>query len=261
MLPEGVPESFWEDLAVAKRCILMLDYDGTLAPFHEDRDKAVPYPGVMESLKRIMGDPDTRLVIVSGRWTQDLLRLLPLHPPPEMFGSHGLERLFPGGRYQVLDLEEKAVAGLAEIDAMAIHGGLEERIERKPGCLALHWRGQDSRTVEERRQTVEHEWRKVATDNGLSVTEFNGGMEVRAPGRDKGDAVRTILEEEPEGSVAAYLGDDRTDEDAFEAIKEGGLGILVTEESRPSGATVRLKPPKGMLDFLRRWEAVRGRKD
>lgn len=257
MLLEVIPESFWKNLARAKRCILMIDYDGTLAPFHEDRDKAEPYRGAVPLLERIMEDPGTRLVIVSGRWTQDLLRLLPLDPAPEMFGSHGLERLFPDGRYQILDLGESAIAGLAEIDAMAIHSGLEERIERKPGCLALHWRGLDERTIGGLRRIVHDDWEKVAVQSGLSVYEFNGGMEVRAPDRDKGNAVRLLLEEEPEDAAAAYLGDDRTDEDAFTALGDRGLSILVGQRPRPTEASVLIKPPEGVLDFLRRWVEAR----
>jgi trehalose-phosphatase len=261
MLLEGIPENFWEKLGTASRCVLMLDYDGTLAPFRVDRDNAFPYPGVKEVLERILEDTDTRLVLVTGRWTKDLLKLLPLHPTPEIFGSHGLERLYSNGQYDVFDLEEKAVAGLAEIDAMAIQAGLEDRIEGKPGCLALHWRGLEPPMVEKLRQLVQDDWQKVAAESGLSIFEFNGGMEVRAPERDKGDAVRTVLDEEPEGTAAIYLGDDSTDEDAFVAMEGRGLGILVAEESQRSSASGRLVPPEGMLAFLRRWAAVRGKKN
>jgi trehalose 6-phosphate phosphatase len=257
MFPEVVPESFWKNLGKARRCILMLDYDGTLAPFHEDRDQAVPYRGVVPLLERIMEDNGTRLVIVSGRWTRDILRLLPLRCKPEIFGSHGLERLLPDGRYQVLNLGEKMIAGLAEIDEMAINGGLEERIERKPGCLALHWRGLDEQTIKGLRQIVQDEWQKVATQSGLSVTEFNGGMEIRAPDRNKGDAVQMLLEEEPEDAIAVYLGDDKTDEDAFEALTGRGLGVLVTDKARTSSASIYLKPPLGVLDFLKKWGETR----
>ena len=186
--------------------------------------------------------------------------MLPLDPPPEIFGSHGLERLFADGRYEVRELDEKAVAGLSEIDAMALQGGLEEHLERKPGCLALHWRGLDTRTVERMHRVVLYDWQKVAGKSGLSIFGFNGGMEVRAPLCDKGDAVRTVLEEEPEGTAIAYLGDDMTDEDAFEAVENRGLGILVAAEPRESVATIWLAPPEGVTGFLLRWADVRGGK-
>ena len=256
-LPEGIPEGFWKELGTSRRCVLMLDYDGTLAPFKVDRGKAFPYEGVEEVLQEILQGTDTRVVVVSGRWTKDLTGLLNLSPRPEMFGSHGLERLWPDGRYEVLALDERAVAGLAEIDAMAIQDGIEDRIERKPGCLALHWRGLEPRDVRKLRGIVEDVWSKIASASGLRVAGFNGGMEIRAPDRDKGDVVRTVLQDEPEGALSAYLGDDRTDEDAFGAIKENGLGILVAGEARPTKASVRLTPPGDVLAFLRTWGEVR----
>mgnify|MGYP001553622600 CR=1 FL=1 len=42
---------FFARLAAVPRAILMLDYDGTLAPFRENRFEAVPYPGVREVLE------------------------------------------------------------------------------------------------------------------------------------------------------------------------------------------------------------------
>jgi trehalose-6-phosphatase len=51
----------------------------------------------------------------------------------------------------------------------------------------------------------------------------------------------------------AYLGDDRTDEDAFKALAGRGLAVLVREELRPTAAAVWLRPPVELLDFLQRW--------
>ena len=70
-----------------------------------------------------------------------------------------------------------------------------------------------------------------------------------------------ILEEMGGSGAVAYLGDDRTDEDAFEAIAGKGLGVLVRPERRPTAAEVWLKPPGELLDFLDQWQrrAERGR--
>jgi trehalose-6-phosphatase len=65
--------------------------------------------------------------------------------------------------------------------------------------------------------------------------------------------MRTILGELGAGAVAAYLGDDLTDEDAFVAIKGRGLAALVRAEARPTAADIRLRPPDELLAFLRRW--------
>ena len=65
--------SFFARLARAPRAALLLDYDGTLAPFHVDPAQALPYPGVRTALDALIEQTDTRVVIVSGRWTRDLL--------------------------------------------------------------------------------------------------------------------------------------------------------------------------------------------
>ena len=85
--------AFFRELARAPRSALLLDYDGTLAPFELDRTQAVPYPGVTEVLRDIMDTGRTRVVIISGRRAQELGPLLRLSPPPEIWGTHGLERL------------------------------------------------------------------------------------------------------------------------------------------------------------------------
>jgi trehalose-phosphatase len=81
------------------------------------------------------------------------------------------------------------------------------------------------------------------------------------PGRDKGFVVDTVLREMDTDTVAAYLGDDLTDEDAFKAINGRGLPVLVRGEFRPTAARCWLKPADELLAFLRRWqEACGGRK-
>src|SRR5437667_30048 len=82
---------FFRSLTAAKQGVLMLDYDGTVAPFSRDRRHASPYPGISESLAEIMRTGGTRLIIVSGRSARDIPRLLGIQPPPEIWGSHGVE--------------------------------------------------------------------------------------------------------------------------------------------------------------------------
>jgi len=57
-------EQFLKLVTQAPRSLLLLDYDGTLAPFHKDRDQAFPYPGVAELLHEIIRDGHTRVVII-----------------------------------------------------------------------------------------------------------------------------------------------------------------------------------------------------
>lgn len=246
-------ERFFHDVARAPARVLLLDYDGTLAPFNIDPAVARPWPGVVERLDAIMDDACTQVVIVSGRWTRDLLPLLPLKRQPEIWGSHGWEQLRDDGAYELAQLDDASLKGLVDADewtrAIEEAGG---RCERKPGSLAIHWRGATPNQIAAVRRLVFDNWMDQGLHRHLTWHDFDGGVELRAPGRDKGYAVATTLARYP-GCAAAYLGDDFTDEDAFAAINPRGLSVLVRDEYRPTVAKIWLRPPHELTDFLDRW--------
>ena len=97
---------------------------------------------------------------------------------------------------------------------------------------------------------------QLVEGTGLSLHEFDGGLELRPPGITKGEAVETILAEMQGETVSAYLGDDLTDEDAFAAMKGQGMGVLVRKELRETRADLWLRPPEELLDFLKRWQTA-----
>lgn len=249
-------DAFFAGLAAAPRRALLLDYDGTLAPFRAERDQATPYPGVRELLGALLAAGRTRLVIVSGRAVDDLVRLLGVEPTPELWGSHGWERRTADGRYLPPDLGAAARDGLAAAAQVAAAAGLGHALEQKPAGLALHWRGLDERAAQALREEVGGAWAPIAQRHGLRAHPFDGGLELRAPGRDKGTAVQTLLDELGPQTALAYLGDDLTDEDAFERIGARGLRVLVRPEPRPTRADLWLRPPAELLEFLGRWAAT-----
>lgn len=249
-------EKFWKHIEAAPNKVLFLDYDGTLAPFRENRHEAIPYPGVRKVLEKILESGGCRVVLISGRWTKDLPPLLGLKKLPEIWGSHGLERLFPNGHYEVAALSDEEVQGLAEAFELVIKAGLDRNSEQKPGCLALHWRGLDENVRVRLISIVEQKLAPLGRKTGLVLKEFDGGLELCAPGRNKGDAVRTVLSEESPEAACVYLGDDLTDEDAFKALEGRGLGILVRKQWRSTAAAAWLKPPGELIRFLERWAEV-----
>lgn len=247
-------DRFFADLGTVRERALLLDYDGTLAPFRVERDKAVPYPGVRALLCAILEAGHTRLVVISGRAARDVIPLLGIEPHPEIWGSHGWERLLPDGTYQPAELDVRFAQGLAAAQRWVAEHGLADRCELKPASLALHWRGLEPRTASTLQDIVMQQWAVLAQATGLVPHAFDGGIELRAPGRDKGHAVETILTEMGAGAVVAYMGDDLTDEDAFKALKGRGLGVLVRPELRPTAADLWLQPPEELRAFLARWQ-------
>lgn len=250
---------FFEQLRSAPHTFLLLDYDGTLAPFQADSSKAHPYPGVRRLLDELLCLEHTRLAIVTGRWIKDLLPLLPLLKTPEIWGSHGLERLKADGSYESVPIDETALNGLVMADEWAEAEGFSRRCERKPGCVALHWRGVEEREALDMVKRVGERWQFIAEGWGLELRGFDGGIELRAPAKNKGNAVQAILEEMGEHAWGAYLGDDLTDEDAFHAIKGHGVGVLVRKELRETAADIWLEPPEELLSFLSSWVSAGGR--
>ena len=234
----------------------MLDYDGTLAPFTPDRGNAFPSPGVPELLEQIMKTTGTRVELISGRPAHDVPRLVGINPAPEVWGSHGLERLHPDGRYEmpelgreILDCLERAVVELESL-------GLRQVTETKPGAIAVHWRWLPSSKLEEVKATAYRVMSRGTRNPALKLEPFDGGLELRIRGRNKGDAVQTILSEVRTDVPVAYLGDDVTDEDAFRALSGKGLSVLVTSKYRFSAAQIWLKPPHDLIHFLRDWVTV-----
>ena len=244
--------SFLERVRHATARALLLDYDGTLAPFTPDRTRAFPYREIPELVSQIMRS-GTRVVLISGRPATELLFLSGIHPHPEIWGSHGSERLHPDGSYEVdapppgqRDALQTAIRSLRSC-------GLDARTETKPGGIAVHWRGLSAQERAAIEAKVRGLFASLVEDHGLHLLPFDGGLELRAPGKNKGDAVKAILAEAGPGVAAAYLGDDQTDENAFRAIKGRGLSILVRPEPRPTMADLWLRPPDELGRFLRDW--------
>jgi trehalose-phosphatase len=251
-------QAFYDQLATARQRVLMLDYDGTLAPFKVRPEEAVPYPGVSETLSALVEQDNTRVVIVSGRGASEVAGLLPLGRPPEIWGAHGWERISPQGEMWAQEPTEAAREALVRAHDLAERCRIAgARLERKRASVAVHWRGAPESAVEPIRRRLTEAWAPL-TDGVLEVLPFDGGLELRARGTNKQHAVKAVLSETAPGSPVAYLGDDITDEDAFELVKSQGLAVLVRPEFRETTADVWLKPPRELLDFLERWRTARG---
>jgi trehalose-phosphatase len=206
----------------------------------------------VERLELAAREAGTRIVIVSGRRLVDLRGPLARIPHEEVWATHGWERLLANGARLDYDPGPSARRQLmlAEPAARRLwHMGA--RVERKNASVAIHWRGLPDAHASYVREAISSYWGEF--DGDVEMLPFDGGMELRARGRTKGDAVREAMSESAPGTVFAYLGDDFTDEDAFEAVGASGAAVLVRPELRPSQADMWLRPPDELLAFLDRW--------
>lgn len=246
-------DQFLETLAAAGQRLLMLDYDGTLAPFQTERNKAHAYPGIGEILQEISKCGRTRVVIVSGRDVNELHQQIGLHPSPELWGLYGMQRRRPNGEVQTTRIDQTHVDALADAGRWLDYQQLRRTAEIKTGSIAAHWRGMAKSEADEMRGRVRLGWELIAARSGLELLEFDGGIEIRAPGVNKGDVVRALLVEEGAKVTAAYMGDDSSDEAAFRALGDRGLTVLARPQWRPTAARLWLRPPEEVLEFLKKW--------
>jgi trehalose 6-phosphate phosphatase len=238
---------------IRRGSLLMLDYDGTMAPFVKERMQAYPYPGVKERLLSLMELKNTRIVIVSGRSLSDLEILLDRPSGLELWGSHGLERKLPNGKNVHVQAESKRLEGLKRGIKICQDHADPEYCEVKPYAVAFHWRGMDRAKASQVKASIERLWEQISLNYDLEIHPFDGGLELRPKGRNKGNVIQELLKEVSEHCDIAYLGDDLTDEEAFAALKEKGLKVLVRSQFRPTLADVYLIPPQELLEFLDRW--------
>jgi trehalose 6-phosphate phosphatase len=234
--------------------VLMLDYDGTLAPFTANRFEAIPYPGVHARLETLLHIGTVRLILVTGRPAQELHHMLKLSSPLEIWGSHGREHRLPDGSYTLKEMTPAQMDALRDIaDRISRAGFGEDVLERKPASLAIHWRALDPAAQQRLQHLALKSHRAQDPSTGLTVLDFESGLEIRRDDITKGDAVRETIAGLRQDIPVAYLGDDLTDEDAFRVLRPRGLTMLVREQVRETVAEYWLRPPDRLLVFLDAW--------
>jgi trehalose-phosphatase len=234
---------------------LLLDYDGTLADFRIDRFTARPWAGVRELLNEIQHDGRTQLRVITGRPAGEINILLQLKSPIEVWGLHGAERLYTDGRRELQEAPAEALEKLDELRAILRRDAFGGLFEDKPNAAVMHWRGhspQRARLIEQKTRAL---FEPAAEVNGLSLLPFESGIELRV-GRDKGGAVQAVVEQFGAESPVVFLGDDLTDESAFQAVNQLNnqhLSVLVRRALRSTFAEIWLKPPEELRWFLKHW--------
>jgi trehalose 6-phosphate phosphatase len=243
------------------RSAILTDIDGTIAPITVDPgDAAVPEP--TRDLLRTLADRYALVACLSGRRALDARRIVGLDHLAYS-GNHGFELLLPGEEEvrpdPSLDGHEsdapRFVAGLdrSELDRAGI------RTEDKGAIVALHWRGAENEGAAEslaHEIASDAEWQGLVPHRGRKVLEIRPNVAIN-----KGIAVAALIPARPV-DAAMYGGDDRTDVDAFTALRtlrddgqlQTALCIAVASDESPpevSGeADVTVPGPEGFVQVL-----------
>lgn len=264
--PEG-RQRYDAVLAVADRLVLGLDFDGTLSPIVDDPEQAFVHPGAADAIAALA--PRLRAVaVVTGRPARQVLHLGALEELGDrlvgtggelvVLGQYGNER-WSSSHPEVVSPDPPA--GLTQLSA-ELPDVLERAdaagawVEHKGLAVAVHTRRlPDGQAAFERALPALTE---LARAHGLDVEPGRLVVEVRAPGTDKGTAVRSLVEELDAGALA-FVGDDLGDVEAFRAVaalRDGGLpGLLVCSGSDEQQALVELADlvvdgPEGVVAWL-----------
>ncbi|MGN6517892.1 MAG: trehalose-phosphatase [Dokdonella sp.] len=226
---------------------LFLDVDGTLLEFAPEPDGVVVDAGLPALLARLSHALDGALAVLSGRSLQRIDELLGL-PELAAAGSHGAELRRSGGTivravrdsHGMSALRAYAGALLADVQGVVV--------EHKPDAIALHWRAAPAMAA-----VVEDVAQKLVRAGGRAYRLQHGDcvVELRGAGADKGDALRALMQQSPfAGRVPWMIGDDLTDEHAFDAAERaGGSGVIVGPR-RPTRARYGLADPAAVHRWL-----------
>ena len=235
---------------------IFLDYDGTLTPIVSHPENAWLSHSMRQALRELAGC--VPVAILSGRDLNDVRRRVDLDGIVYA-GSHGFDIAGPARLHRELGTAYLPVLATAETE---LREALDEipgaQLERKHFSVAAHYRNVNESDLAEVQRVVDTvaarhpELRRIS---GKKVYELLPDIDW-----DKGKAVLWLLEtlglESRSGGIRPiYIGDDATDEDAFHALEERGIGILVSEPQKlsghPTAATYSLKDPAEVECFLR----------
>ncbi|KAL6878405.1 hypothetical protein ACP4OV_012575 [Aristida adscensionis] len=260
--------------ARGKQIVMFLDYDGTLSPIVEDPDRAVMSDEMREAVRGVAARFPT--AIVSGRCRDKVLGFVRL---AELYyaGSHGMDIRGPTADANHLAPNKEGRSVLCQPASeflpmiQEVHDALVEKVEAAiPGakvednkfCLSVHFRCVDEKRWEELLELVRSVLKEYPR---LRLTQGRKVLEVRPMIKwDKGKALEFLLDAlgfaDRADVFPIYIGDDRTDEDAFKVLRGRGqgAGILVTRFPKETSASFSLRDPAEVKDFLRRLVDVDG---
>jgi trehalose 6-phosphate phosphatase len=192
-----------------------------------------------------------RVAILSGRDLDDVRQRVNIDTIIYA-GNHGFDIAGPGGLRKQMAAEFLPNLDLAEKELEKALAGIPgARVERKRFSIAAHYRNVTESDVPKLEQAVSE---VAARHRGLRRMEGKKVYELLPDiDWDKGKAVIWLLETlglERTKVRPIYIGDDRTDEDAFGALEPCGAGILVSEQPGPTAASYSLKNPTEVERFL-----------
>ncbi len=244
-------------IALAPKIFFFFDYDGTLTPIVSRPERAVLKLAMKSTLRQLSRLPRVQIAVISGRSLLDLQRVAGSIPGITYVGNHGLEMKGEGFTWSHPSVKHASKVMARIWDGLRrnmrpVQGML---LENKTLGISLHYRlvpeGKVAALFQDFQKSLVP-WLRLGR---IKIHEGKKVWEIRPREHlwDKGKAVRWLLKKyRSEGCfLPVFLGDDRTDEDAFKALQRGGITVKVSENPRAlSAAKYYIHSPGEVLDFL-----------
>ncbi|GGG55114.1 bifunctional alpha,alpha-trehalose-phosphate synthase (UDP-forming)/trehalose-phosphatase [Hymenobacter glacieicola] len=231
MLTSEATTQLLNDFTTAEQRLLLLDYDGTLAPFHNLPQRAKPDQELLLLLQALTADPRNHVVIISGRDRTTLQNWLG-HLPLDFIAEHGVWLRPASEDWQLFQpLNNSWKQDIRPIMEMYVTRTAGSFIEDKDYSLVWHYRRADVELADVRARELLNHLSFMTSNTELQVMEGNKVIEVKTSGINKGTAAaRWLAAYNPQFILA--IGDDRTDEDTFRALPEDAYTIKVGTGTR-----------------------------
>jgi trehalose-phosphatase len=246
----------WQARPHDARPLVLLDFDGTLAEFDLDPTTITLTPSRQILLQTLGRRTDLSAGLVSGRRIADLRERIPSATTMFLAGLHGLEIEGPGIHFahHAVALAAPGLSLLSKDLRRAVKPLRGVFVEDKTYSIVMHVRG----------ASKADRLHAITRFTALAEPLLSEGTVRLQPGDQvfellpnvdwaKGDAVRAIIrqvETDTKETVwPVYVGDDATDEDAFEEIGTNGLTVAVGK--RPTRALFQIDDPAAVECFLR----------
>jgi len=241
-----------------KLVMLCLDYDGTLVPIRKTPSEAKLSPRVRNILRELANQKDFRVVIVSGRSLSEIKKMVGLKELIYV-ANHGFELEGPQIQFVHPDVTKtkEILKSVKEELASALKPFPGILIEDKGLTMSIHYRMLEPSKVKAAEAAFLSVLKPHCDSEHLVITSGKKVWEVRPPERwNKGSAVLWLfaraLARRETSIFLIYIGDDRTDEDAFNAVKHKGIGIKVTKAPKEAtAADYYLRSPAEVYHFLK----------
>ncbi len=231
MLSPAATDELVAAYRAAPQRLLLLDYDGTLAPFHPNPQRAEPDQELRLLLRALTEDPRNRVVVISGRDRATLARWLG-DLPLDFIAEHGVWLRPAGEEWQLFQtLKNDWMRELRPVLDLYVARTAGSFVETKDYSLVWHFRRADAELGAVRARELLAHLNFMTSNTDLQVLEGNKVLEIKNAGINKGAAASRWLAQFPADFVLA-IGDDRTDEDTFRALPPAAYTIRVGSGAR-----------------------------